>query len=298
MRILVIIVSYNFERWIDRCLGSLRESVHPVDTVVIDNCSSDSTTQLIEQRYPKVRLIKNKENLGFGRANNIGMEIAISEGYDAVFLLNQDAWIDPQTIGTIANLCQKYPTYGILSPVHLTGNGDKPEQGFSAYTGIRELSDLNKEVPIVQTSFINAAFWMIPVAVLHTVGGFSPLFYHYGEDKDYVNRLKHHGYFVGYSPIVFGCHDRENRKVSHEVWMRSEQIYLLTEYANINYSSVQAFGYGILAGIQKALQMLVQGKPKDALSYLAISCRLLKQSSKVNRFRKQSCQRKANYLHL
>ena len=94
MRILVIIVSYNFERWIDRCLGSLRESVHPVDTVVIDNCSSDSTTQLIEQRYPEVRLIKNKENLGFGRANNIGMEIAISEGYDAVFLLNQDAWID------------------------------------------------------------------------------------------------------------------------------------------------------------------------------------------------------------
>ena len=78
----------------------------------------------------------------------------------------------------------------------------------------------------------------------------------------------------------------------------SEQIYLLTEYANINYSPVQAFGYGILAGIQKALQMLVQGKPKDTLSYLAISCRLLKQSSKVNRFRKQSCQRKANYLHL
>ena len=79
MRILVIIVSYNFERWIDRCLGSLRESVHPVDTVVIDNCSSDSTIQLIEQRYPEVRLIKNKENLGFGRANNIGMEIAITQ---------------------------------------------------------------------------------------------------------------------------------------------------------------------------------------------------------------------------
>ena len=166
MRILVIIVSYNFERWIDRCLGSLRESVHPVNTVVIDNCSSDSTTQLIEQRYPEVRLIKNKENLGFGRANNIGMEIAISEGYDAVFLLNQDAWIDPQTIGTLANLCQEYPAYGILSPVHLTGNGDKPEQGFSAYTGIRQLSDLNKEVPIVQTSFINAAFWMLSVALL------------------------------------------------------------------------------------------------------------------------------------
>lgn len=298
MRVLVIIVTYNFERWIDRCLGSLRESAHPVDTVVIDNCSSDRTTQLVEQHYPEVRLIKNKENLGFGRANNIGMEIALREGYDAVFLLNQDAWIDPQTIGTLTQLCQEYPAYGILSPVHLTGNGDKPEQGFGTYTGIRQLSDLDREAPVVQASFINAAFWMIPVAVLHTVGGFSPLFYHYGEDKDYVNRLRHHGYLVGYSPAAFGCHDRENRKISHEAWMRSEQIYLLTEYANIRYSLVQAFGYGVLAGIQKALQMLMQGKAKDAAGYLAITGRLLKQTPKVIRFRKQSNQRKANYLHI
>ena len=41
MKVLVIIVSYNFERWIDRCLGSLRSSEHPVDTVVIDNASQD-----------------------------------------------------------------------------------------------------------------------------------------------------------------------------------------------------------------------------------------------------------------
>lgn len=298
MRVLVIIVTYNFERWIDRCLGSLRESAHPADTVLIDNCSSDRTTQLVEQHYPEVRLIKNKENLGFGRANNIGMEIALREGYDAVFLLNQDAWIDPQTIGTLTQLCQEYPTYGILSPVHLTGNGDKPEQGFGTYTGIRQLSDLDREAPVVQASFINAAFWMIPVAVLHTVGGFSPLFYHYGEDKDYVNRLRHHGYLVGYSPAVFGCHDRENRKISHEAWMRSEQIYLLTEYANIRYSLVQAFGYGVLAGIQKALQMLMQGKARDVAGYLAITGRLLKQTPKVIRFRKQSNQRKANYLHI
>lgn len=298
MRVLIIIVTYNFERWIDRCLGSLRESAHPADTVLIDNCSSDRTTQLVEQHYPEVRLIKNKENLGFGRANNIGMEIALREGYDAVFLLNQDAWIDPQTIGTLAQLCQEYPAYGILSPVHLTGNGDKPEQGFGTYTGIRQLSDLDREAPVVQASFINAAFWMIPVAVLHTVGGFSPLFYHYGEDKDYVNRLRHHGYLVGYSPAVFGCHDRENRKISHEAWMRSEQIYLLTEYANIRYSLVQAFGYGVLAGIQKALQMLMQGKARDVAGYLAITGRLLKQTPKVIRFRKQSNQRKANYLHI
>lgn len=299
MKVLVIIVSYNFERWMDRCLGSLRKSTHPVDTIVIDNCSHDSTTRLIEQHYPEVRLIKSRENLGFGRANNIGMEFAIREGYDAVFLLNQDAWIDPQTIGTLAQTCREHPAYGILSPVHLTGSGEKPEQGFSIYTGIRQLDVLSgMQQPVIQAEFINAAFWMIPTTVLHAIGGFSPLFYHYGEDKDYVNRLKYHGYLVGYSPDVFGCHDRENREVSHEAFMRSEQIYLLTEYANINYSLPQAFGYAVLAGIKKAMETFARGKIKDASAYLGISFRLLKQSFKVNRFRKQSRCRKANYLHI
>ena len=66
MKVLVIIVSYNFERWIDRCLGSLRSSEHPVDTVVIDNASQDQTLRRIKKDYPEVRLIESKTNLGFG----------------------------------------------------------------------------------------------------------------------------------------------------------------------------------------------------------------------------------------
>ena len=72
MKVLVIIVSYNFERWIDRCLGSLRSSVHPVDTVVIDNASHDQTLQRIKQDYPEIHLIESKTNLGFA---NVGLPI-------------------------------------------------------------------------------------------------------------------------------------------------------------------------------------------------------------------------------
>ena len=74
MKVLVIIVSYNFERWIERCLGSLRLSQYPIDTVVIDNGSKDQTIQRIRKDYPEIRLLPQKENLGFGRANNIGMK--------------------------------------------------------------------------------------------------------------------------------------------------------------------------------------------------------------------------------
>lgn len=295
MKVLVVIVSYNFECWIDRCLNSLRRSEHPVDTIVIDNASQDRTTAIIEQQYPEVRLIRNKKNLGFGGANNIGLQIALREGYDAVFLLNQDAWIDKQTIGTLLDVSKACPQYGILSPVHLTGRGDQLDRGFATYTKLQS-PDRLPAYPIIEAPFINAAFWMIPTPVLRVVGGFSPLFYHYGEDKDYINRLKFHGYLLGYSPNVFGCHDREYRQVTRDAFFRSERVYLLSEYANINRPFAKAFGYGVLAGIKKAMQSLLRGKGKDAISYLGITGKLVMRTREIASIRKETSYQQANFI--
>lgn len=98
------------------------------------------------------------------------------------------------------------------------------------------------------------------------------------------------------SGAVFGCHDRENRTISHEVFLRSEQIYHLTEYANINYSFKKAFGYSVLACVKKSLIALVKGKAKTAGTYVIITTRLLKRTAEVRKFRKQSKLRNANYL--
>lgn len=285
MKVLVIIVSYNFERWIDRCLGSLRSSEHPVDTVVIDNASQDQTLQRIKKDYPEVRLIESKTNLGFGQANNIGMKMALEEGYTHVFLLNQDAWIDPNTIGTLVDLSQRHPSYGILSPVHLTGKGDKPDPGFGYYAKLRTLQDLPSE-DILQVPFVNAAFWMIPIHVLQKVGGFCPLFYHYGEDKDFVNRLHYHQYQVGYSPQVFGNHDREYRPLTHEGFLRTESVYHLSEYVNINHPWLKAFGYGVLAVMKKALTSLISGKFQLSKDYLRMGFQLLSRSTEIQSYRK------------
>ena len=157
MKVLVIIVSYNFEPWIDRCLGSLRLSQYPVDIVVIDNGSKDQTVQRIQKDFPEIHLLPQNENLGFGRANNIGMQIALAEGYDFVFLLNQDAWVDSNTIGKLVELSQSHPQYGILSPVHLTGQGDKPDPGFGHYAQIQQLDQLPAK-DILTIPFVNAAF--------------------------------------------------------------------------------------------------------------------------------------------
>lgn len=313
MKILVIIVSYNFERWMGRCLGSLRQSEQQADVIVVDNASQDRTVQLVESQYPEVRLIRNGENLGFGRANNLGMAIALKEGYDAVFLLNQDAWIAPDTLGTLSKLSCLHPEYGILSPTHLTGNGDRLEKGFAAYAGLPETelpiditfserrnptkASLAPEHPTLRpVSFINAAFWFIPTDILKRVGGFCPLFYHYGEDVDYINRLHYHGYQAGYSPTVSGCHDREDRSVTRAAFLRSEQVYLLSEYANIRHSFLKAFGYGVLASIKKAMQAGLRGRVKNAIAYLKIATGLLGKTREVIGYRKKNKQQGTWYL--
>ena len=295
MKVLVIIVSYNFEPWLERCLGSLRHSFYPVDTVVIDNGSTDQTIQRIRKDYPEIRLLPQNKNLGFGRANNIGMQIALTEGYDFVFLLNQDAWIDSNTIGKLVELSQSYPQYGILSPVHLTGKGDKPDPGFGYYAQIQQLDQLSDK-NILPIPFANAALWMIPVSVLKKVGGFSPLFYHYGEDKDFVNRLTYHDYQVGYSPRVFGNHDREYRPLTHQVFLRTEYVYHLSEYANIHHNGLKAFGYGVLAPMKKCLVALFKRKASLSKDYFHMTFQLLRRSKEVCFYRKTNRLSNPHYI--
>ena len=222
-RVLTIIVSYNFEPWIERCLGSLEESGYPTDVVVVDNASADRTVEILVEQYRWVRLVRSTKNLGFGRANNIGMKLALEGNYDYVFLLNEDAWIACDTIGTLVRAAQQNPDYGVLSPVHLNGKGEQLDTAFARYIG--GLPASSGESSLVEIPFVNAAFWFIPVAVLRRVGGFSPLYYHYGEDVDYIHRIQFHGYRVGYTPQTKGCHDRQDRPTPRAMQMKLDRVY-------------------------------------------------------------------------
>ncbi|HUI32630.1 MAG TPA: glycosyltransferase, partial [Dysgonamonadaceae bacterium] len=69
-KVCVIIVSYNFEPWIDKCLPAVFASTIPSTVLVIDNNSNDKTVERVQKDFPQVILIENKDNLGFGKANN------------------------------------------------------------------------------------------------------------------------------------------------------------------------------------------------------------------------------------
>lgn len=206
LNIYAIIVTYNGERYIEKCLNSLQESTLSVHTIVIDNLSTDNTTQIIEDKFPKVELIKSQKNLGFGKGNNIGLKKAFQANTDYVFLLNQDAYIEHDTIDKLINTHKGNTQYGILSPFHFDYSGKNIEFYFSSIINpfdcphfINDMffSNLNN---IYEIKFVHAACWLISKDCLQTVGGFDPIFPHYSEDIDYVKRTKYYGFKIGIAP--------------------------------------------------------------------------------------------------
>ena len=203
-KIIVIVVSYNGSGWIRYCLSSLLNSNVRCDIMVVDNASTDNTVDIITRDFGDVLLIKNTKNLGFGLANNLGLNYAIANNYDFVFLINQDVAVLADSIAKIIELFEAEPLgqVGLISPLHLNWDGNDLERGFNQF--IREGIDerwfgdvlLNRQEVKYKIDFVNAAAWCIPVPVLKQIGGFDPLFSHYCEDNDWVNRLKLKGFSV------------------------------------------------------------------------------------------------------
>ncbi|WMI68459.1 glycosyltransferase family 2 protein [Mangrovimonas sp. YM274] len=231
MKILTIIVTYNGAKWVDRCFSSLQDSSIAVDVLVIDNGSTDNTVSLIKGKFPKVKVIEPSENLGFGKANNIGLKRVLEKNYDFAFLLNQDAWIERDTLCKLIDVYNSVKTedVGILSPLHLSGSGTSIDRGFQNYLSGNNtphfLSDLylNNLKPYYKSGFVNAAAWLLPRICIEQIGGFDPIFEMYGEDDDFYARVKRAGmevFVVSQSRIY---HDRPQvRKDKNRNYLKNE----------------------------------------------------------------------------
>ncbi|MBR2089668.1 MAG: glycosyltransferase family 2 protein [Fibrobacter sp.] len=222
-KILTIIVTFNGMKWIDKCIQSVLSSTVHSDIFVIDNASTDKTSDYIAKTFTSVKLIRNKKNLGFGAANNIGLQYAIDNNYDYIYLLNQDAWVKEDTFEKMISTHQKHPEYGILSPLQFQANENHLDFNFGATlskwdanTKVCEDLLMRQKKEVVPFPRIMAAHWLICRSCLINVGGFSPAFFHYGEDNNYADRAWHKGYKVGVVMNAIGIHDREIRVDSDE----------------------------------------------------------------------------------
>ena len=226
--------------WYERCFSSLRLSTIPVSTIVVDNDSHDGTVEYIREEFPEIIVIESPVNLGFGKANNIGIRYALDHGADYVFLLNQDAWIDPDALEVLVSIHQKHPEYGLLSPMHLNVDRTGLVMKYFCMQPNNEklITDLyfNRLSDIYETTYIHAAAWMLPRNTLQTIGGFDPIFHHYAEDDDYLNRVKFRGIKIGVCPSARIVHDHRDHPLNPDAIRYHRNQTHLAEYMDLNHS--------------------------------------------------------------
>ncbi|MAN60038.1 MAG: glycosyl transferase family 2 [Flavobacteriaceae bacterium] len=257
--------------WIEKCLQSCGD--HSI--VVVDNNSSDRTVSSIQQHFPKVKVLSQNENLGFGQANNLGITYALNNGAEYVFLLNQDAYLEQGGIEKLIEIHKCEPELGILSPVHLNGSGRLLDRNFSYYLGYDNNANFYSDAifqrwqRFYEVPFVNAAAWLLPKSTLLKVGGFDPLFFHYGEDDNYCQRLRFHNLKIAVVPAVYIKHDREDRLLknaqrnsANQVIEYERKIKLL--YADVNSERIREVPIKIKKLALRRKKALLTGKWQHA----------------------------------
>lgn len=211
MKVYVVIVTYNAEKWIRNCINSIDENTVKSSVVIVDNNSSDNTVDIISTEYSSCTLIKNNANKGFGYANNMGIRFSLENGADYVTLLNQDAKLNTFALAQFISYSNKYPNYGILAPMIYSYNGLELDEYLLNWTFRYNLSlasdvffDRVKEV--YQVSLVPAAIWFMKKEAIKDAGLFDPLFFMYAEDDDLWGRFVSKGWQVGFFPKVIAYH--------------------------------------------------------------------------------------------
>ncbi len=220
MKLSIVIVNYNVEHFLEQCLHSVSKAIEPIEAevFVVDNNSIDGSCAMVKEKFPWVKLIENKENVGFARANNQAIRIAKGE---YILLLNPDTVVQEDTFIRCIEFMDKHPEAGALGVKMIDGKGNfLPESKRSlptpwvAFYKIFGLSALFPKSPIFgkyhltyldkeqihQVDVLSGAFMFIRKKVLDTIGLLDESFFMYGEDIDLSYRITLAGYKNYYFP--------------------------------------------------------------------------------------------------
>jgi asparagine synthase (glutamine-hydrolysing) len=215
----VVIVNWNTREILRACLQSLERHLSAVrhEVIVVDNASSDGSPDMVREDFPTVRLIANRENVGFARANNQAMRVATGRRF---LLLNSDTLLTDDSVAQFLLSGSVDPGVGVWHCRLVLPDGRTQE---SAYRfprldlAILEEMGLYKLLPRRlrgrlllggywsydeerDVDWVAGAFMLLPRAVFEQTGGFSEAFFMYGEDMEWALRIRDAGWRIRYVP--------------------------------------------------------------------------------------------------
>jgi GT2 family glycosyltransferase len=221
VRIATVTVGTNELRWLGACLESLLASdAGGVELTVwyVDNASRDGSAAFVRGRFPQVRVIGNSGNLGFARANNIGMRAALDAGADYVFLVNPDTRTPPDLIAALVAFGEAWPEYGIFGPMQHQYEADEPKVLIGEYnnwsrTALRwgeqhafagdwpdrpspASPSAGRAPGTLEHAYVQGAALVARAEALRAIGLFDPVFHTYYEETDLCRRARWGGWRV------------------------------------------------------------------------------------------------------
>lgn len=227
----VVIVNYNAAGQLKRCLASIAENTNGlnIETIVVDNASSDDSARMVATYFPYVHVVQNIENHGYTQANNDGIRIALGE---YIFILNNDTEIVPGCFEHMIEYARAHPEAGAIAPQLL--NPDLTSQGnvksfptaASALFGRKSLLtrlfprnrysrrylvylDHDMSTPF-EADYASTAGLLVRKVVLDRVGVFDTDFFCYWSDADLCHRIKNAGWKIVCEPAAKVIHYEGN----------------------------------------------------------------------------------------
>jgi GT2 family glycosyltransferase len=211
----VVIVSWNAKHFLEECLESLAaaEVAIPLEVIVVDNASSDGSPELVADKFPRVRLIQSGANLGFAKANNLGLKQC---GGEYVCLINSDVNVAKDCIQFLVDYMESNPAVGIAGPRMLDANGNTGRscRGFptvwNMFCHALALDSLFPKSRLFggyilrfwpqnttrEVGILGGWFWITRRQALDQVGLLDENFFFYGEDMDWCQRFHLGGWKV------------------------------------------------------------------------------------------------------
>ena len=228
-----VTVSYNSAELIIPCVKSVLALKGAKEIFVIDNHSVDGSADLVRATFPQIDLVANKENIGFGAANNLVLSRCRGR---YVFFLNPDTQIRSGSLEALVRFMDDHPQIGLCGPRIIQPDGTIQWSVCDHYPGYHcatsELKDLKGSIACV----LGAAM-ITRTDLVRQMGGFDEEFFLYGEDQDLCLRIRKAGYEIGYFDDFVLMHlggQSENRSDPAEIWNRkisAEYLFYRKHYS-------------------------------------------------------------------
>ena len=279
MQLSVIILNYNVRYFLELCVLSVQNALETIDgeIIVIDNNSSDDSCAMMQKLFPNVKLIQNKENIGFPKGNNIG--VAQAQG-EYICVLNPDTVVAEDTFVKVLAFAQKQSDLGIVGCKLIDGTGrflpeskrgvPTPWVAFTKITGLYKLfsgtfgkyyAQHLSENQTGKVAILVGAFMVMKRDLYLEVAGFDEDCFMYSDDIDLSYRVLKEGRFNYYFHETTAIHYKGESTVKDETYMKRFQEAMNFFYKK-HFKSVLFFSLFMKIGIVFfSLAKMFQGKP-------------------------------------